>query len=155
MFYKIKIKKVLSFASALLIMLSTIAVNSQVVKATDVNEKIENINFDTVSPLYQYSDYPVLYLNFSNKKIVLKINISGKPGTKFKDGTITLSKYSNGKYVTVKKWTGLSSSNSMFTFSNNDISAVSNVKYKLELSITAYNSSNSEKMKSNKSAVCP
>lgn len=69
MFYKIKIKKVLSFASAFLIMLSTIAVNSQVVKATDVNEKIENINFDTVSPLYQYSDYPVLYLNFSNKKL--------------------------------------------------------------------------------------
>lgn len=69
MFYKIKIKKVLSFASAILIMLSTIAVNSQVVKATDVNEKIENINFDTVSPLYQNANNPVLFLDFSNKKL--------------------------------------------------------------------------------------
>ena len=121
----------------------------------EIPDPVENSGFSSVAPCWDNVKTPQLTLNFSNKKIVAKITLSGIAGTKYKYGTVLISKYSGGKYVPVKKWTGLSSARRNFVFSNSELSAVSGVKYKLSIKITAYTSSKSEVVTANKVATCP
>lgn len=155
MSYKITSKKFLSFIMTVLIALSMMIVQVGAVNAEESQEQIQNVNSGTVSPLWDNVTTPSLTLTFSNKKIYAKVNMTGIKGTKYKDGTVTISKYSGGKYVPVKKWTGLSSSSILFSFSNSELSATSGVKYKLSITVTAYTSSKSEVISLNKVATCP
>lgn len=155
MSYKITSKKFLSFVIAVLIALSMMVVHVGAVSAEEPQEQIQNVNSGTVSPLWQNVNVPNLILTFPNKKIYAKVSMAGINGTKYKNGTITISKYSGGKYVTVKKWTGLFSTRTSFLFSNSEFSATSGVKYKLSITITAYTSSKSEVIKTSKVATCP
>ena len=155
MSYKITSKKFLSFIMAVLIALSMMVVQVGAVSAEESQEQIQNANAGTVSPLWQNVNTPKIALTFSNKKIYAKVRLYGIEGAKYKNGTVTVSKYSGGKYVPVKKWTGLSSTSALFSFSNSELSATSGVKYKLSITITAYTSSKSEVISLSKVAICP
>lgn len=155
MSYKITSKKVLSFIMAVLIALSMLFVQVGAVDADETQEEIQNVNIGTVSPQWDNVGSSNLKLDLSKKTISLRVNLQSANSAKYKNGTVTISKYSGGKYVTVKKWTGLSSSSSIFLFSNNELSATSGVKYKLSVSITAYTSSKSEVVSLSKVATCP
>lgn len=155
MSYKITSKKFLSFIMAVLIALSMMIVQVGAVSAEESQEQIQNANAGTVSPLWQNVNTPKITLTFSNKKIYATIRLYGIVGTKYKNGTVTISKYSGGKYVTVKKWTGLSSTSALFSFSNSELSATSGVKYKVSITITAYTSSKSEVIQTSQVATCP
>lgn len=155
MSYKITSKKFLSFIMAVLIALSMMVVHVGAVSAEEPREQIQNANSGTVSPLWNNARLQKNELGFANGKIYAKIILSGIAGTKYKNGTVTISKYSGGKYVPVKKWTGLSSTSALFSFSNSELSATSGVKYKLAITITAYTSSKSEVIQTSKVATCP
>ncbi|MCM1269874.1 MAG: hypothetical protein NC122_00250 [Faecalibacterium sp.] len=155
MSYKITSKKVLSFIMAVLIALSMLFVQVGAVDADETQEEIQNVNIGTVSPQWDNVRSSYLKLDLSKKTISLRVNVQSANSAKYKNGTVTISKYSGGKYVTVKKWTGLSSSSSIFLFSNSELSATSGVKYKLSVSITAYTSSKSEVVSLSKVATCP
>ncbi len=155
MSYKITSKKFLSFIIAVLIALSVMSFPVGAVNEEENQVQVQNSNSGTVSPLWQNVNSSKLTLTFSNKKICAKVNMFGINGTKYKNGTVTISKYSGGKYVPVKKWTNLSSTSVLFIFSNNQLSATSGVKYKLSISITAYTSSKSEVINLSKVATCP
>ncbi len=117
--------------------------------------QLQSADTGTISPLWVNVGSLNLSLTFSDKKIYAKVILTAITGTKYKNGTVTLSKYSGGKYVPVKTWTGLSSSRTTFLFSNSDLTAVSGVKYKLSIKITAYTSSKSEVITGKKVATCP
>lgn len=155
MSYKITSKKFLSFIMAVLIALSMMIVQVGAVNEEEPQEQIQNVNFGTISPLWDNVSAPNLSIAFTNKKICAKIRLTGITGTKFKNGTVTISKYSGGKYVPIKQWTGLSSTRNTFIFSNSELSATSGVKYKLAITITAYTSSKSEVIQTSKVATCP
>lgn len=157
MSYKITRKKFLSFIMALLIALSLTVIQVGAVSEEEPPEQIQNTNagIGTVSPLWLNINDPKLTLTFLNNKIYARVNMTGVAGTKYKDGTVTISKYSGGKYVPIKKWTGLSSASTVFYFSNSELSATSGVKYKLSITITAYTSTKSEIVKTSKVATCP
>lgn len=156
MSYKHKSKKILSFIMAVLIALSVAIIQvGAVANKEEPPKQIPNANAGTISPLWENANTPSLALSFSNKKIGLSVRITGKSGTKFKNGTVTVSKYSGGKYVPIKTWTGLSSAGMIFSFSNSELSATSGVKYKLEITITAYTAAKSEVITVNKVATCP
>ena len=155
MSYKITSKKFLSFIMAVLIAFSMLIVQAGAVNEEESQQQFENANSSTVSLLSENVNAPNLTLTFSSKKICANVKLTGIKGVKFKNGTVTISKYSGGKYVPVKKWTRLSSTSNMFLFSNNELSATSGVKYKLSITITAYTASKSETISSNKVATCP
>lgn len=148
-------KKILSLFLAVLTAFSVFLLPTGAVEAEKNREPIQNSDFAIVSPIWENISKDNLVINFSNNKIYAKITLSGKSGVKYKDGTVLISKYSGGKYVPVKKWTGLSSARTNFVFSNSELSAVSGVKYKLSIKITAYTSSKSEVVTANKVATCP
>ncbi len=155
MSYKITSKKFLSFIMAVLIALSMMIIQVEAVNAEEYQEQIQNANLGTVSPLWTNVGNAYLKLDFNKKIISLRVMLQSANAAKYKNGTVTISKYSGGKYVPVKKWTGLSSSSSIFLFSNSELSATSGVKYKLSISITAYTSSKSEVISTSKVATCP
>ena len=155
MSYKVTIKKLLSLIMAVLIVLSMLVIQVGAIREEESHEQIKSINSSTASPLWDNVNTSNLALTFSNKKIYAKINMTGIKGTKYKNGTVIISKYNGSKYVPVKKWTGLSSTTNVFLFSNSELSAVSGVKYKLSITITAYTSSKSEVISLNKIATCP
>lgn len=155
MSYKITSKKFLSFLMALLIALSMMVINVGAVSAEKPQEKIQNTNSSVVSPLWNNARLQKSELGFANGKIYTKIILSGIAGTKYRNGTVTISKYNGERYVPVKKWTGLSSTSKIFLFINSELSAISGVKYKLSITITAYTSSKSEVIKTSKVAICP
>jgi len=155
MSYKITSKKFLSFIMAILIALSVLIVQAGAKDVVGNGSLIQAANSEEISPLWENVSTATLNIDFSNKKIGANITIRALKGTKYKNGTVTISKYSGSKYVPIKKWTGLSSSNSFFLFSNSELSAISGVKYKLSISITAYTSSKSEVINTSKVATCP
>lgn len=77
-------------------------------------------------------------------KISATITIAGKSGTKYKNGTIKIDRYTGSKWVNVKTWSNLSGSSAVYSFSTTTLTASSNTKYRLTVEITAYNSSSSE-----------
>lgn len=84
-------------------------------------------------------------LSFTNAgKISATITIAGKSGTKYKNGTIKIQRYSGSSWVNVKTWSNQTGSTAVFSFSNATLTALSNTKYRLTIQITAYNGSSSE-----------
>ena len=148
-------KKLFSILLAALTALSVFLFPVAAVEEEKIPDPVENSGFSSIEPCWDNVTRHNLSLTFSGKKINSKIVLNGKAGTKYKNGTVTVSKYSGGKYVPVKSWTGLSASRTLFTFSNSELSAVSGVKYKLSIKITAYTSSKSEVVTANKVATCP
>lgn len=148
-------KKLFSILLAALTALSVFLFPVAAVEEEKIPDPVESSGFSSIEPCWENVSKQSLSLTFSGKKIVAKIIFSGVVGTKYKNGTVTVSKYSGGKYVPVKSWTGLSASSALFTFSNSELSAVSGVKYKLSIKITAYTSSKSEVVTTNKVATCP
>ena len=155
MSYKVTSKKFLSLIMVFLIVLSMSVFQVGAISAEKSQKQIQVANSDTVSPLWQNVNTPKITLTFSDNKIYASIRLYGIDGAKYKDGTVKILKYSDGKYVTVKKWTGLSSTSKTFKFINSDLTATSGVKYKLSITITAYTSSKSEVISLNKVATCP
>lgn len=148
-------RKIFSLFLAILTALMIFILPVGAVEEETIPEPVESSDFSIIAPYWDNVKTPHLTLTFSNKKIVAKITLSGIAGTKYKNGTVTVSKYSGGKYVPVKTWTGLSSTRASFVFSNSELSAVSGVKYKLSIKITAYTSSKSEVVTANQVATCP
>ncbi len=148
-------KKLFSILLAALTALSVFLFPVAAVEEEKIPDPVENSGFSSIEPCWDNVKTPQLTLNFSNNKIYAKITLSGNSGVKYKYGTVLISKYSGGKYVPVKKWTGLSSARTNFVFSNSELTAVSGVKYKLSIKITAYTSSKSEVVTANKVATCP
>lgn len=83
-------------------------------------------------------------LSFSNGKIVGTIRLYGNVGTKYKNGTIKIDRYTGSSWVNVKTWSNQSATTKNFNFSTNTLSAVSGAKYRLTIEITAYNGSSFE-----------
>ncbi len=147
-------RRILSLVS-LCFIVSILTFHVAAANVTDSQTQFQSTNLDVISPLWNNVSKSNLNLTFSNKKIYAKITLNGIKGTKYKNGTVTVSKYSGGKYVPIKTWTKLSSSNLLFLFSNSDLTATSGVKYKLSIKITAYTSTNSEEISLSKVATCP
>ena len=148
-------KRVLSLLISILIALSAFVLPIGAVEAEDNIGLIQSSDSGIVSPQWINVNAPSMSLYFSGGKIYAQVLITGISGTKYKNGTVTLSKFSGGKEVPLEKWTGLSSSRTTFLFSNSDHTAVSGVKYKIAIKITAYTSKNSEVINISKTATCP
>lgn len=134
-----KIKKVISFAMALLVLFSTIIISSNAIGT----EIVGYSNYDDqISLCWNNVVSSTVTLGFTDEgKIEGVIRIFGSVGTKYKDGTIKIDRYTGSSWVNVKTWSNQSATTKNFNFTTNTLSAVSGVKYRLTIEITAYNGS--------------
>lgn len=107
----------------------------------------KSVNYDDqIAPCWNNVMTTTLSLGFSEdqSKIEAVIVLCGTSGTKYKNGTIKIDRYNGSSWVNVKTWTNKAGSSSVFSFSSTTLTALSNVKYRLTIEITAYNGSSSE-----------
>lgn len=155
MYSTIKSKKCQSFIIVLVITFLIVNIDVGAFNAERRLIQTPDKKSEIVSPLWDNVNTSTLSLDFSDDKINIYVRLLGIVGTKYKNGTVTIYKHIGGEYVRVKSWTGISSANKKFVFSNSELDATSGVKYKLSIKITAYTSSNSEVVKANKVSTCP
>lgn len=106
------------------------------------SEQSRNANYDDqIALCWNNVISSYLNLNFSGGKIVGSIQLVGSAGTKYKNGTIKIDRYTGSSWVNVKTWSNQSATTKNFNFSTNTLSAVSGAKYRLTIEITAYNGS--------------
>ena len=91
---------------------------------------------DIVSPMYDNVSGVSISLSKANGKIVISIKVTGKTGTTFSNGSVRLFKTSGSNTGLVTRWDRLSSSSSVFTFTDNSMTAESG-SYKVNFSIKA------------------
>lgn len=91
---------------------------------------------DIVSPMYDNVSGVSISLSKANGKIVISIKVTGKTGTTFSNGSVRLFKTSGSNTGLVARWDRLSSSSSVFTFTDNSMTAESG-SYKVNFSIKA------------------
>lgn len=110
-----------------------------------INAKSVNYD-DQIAPCWNNVMTTTLVLGFSDdqSKIEAVIRLCGVSGTKYKNGTIKIDRYTGSSWVNVKTWSNQSGSSSVFSFSSTTLTAISNAKYRLTIEITAYNGSSSE-----------
>ncbi len=110
-----------------------------------INAKSVNYD-DQIAPCWNNVMTTTLVLGFSDdqSKIEAVIRLCGVSGTKYKNGTIKIDRYTGSSWVNVKTWSNQSGSSSVFYFTSTTLTALSNVKYRLTIEITAYNGSSSE-----------
>lgn len=115
------------------------------VSAEDVVNICASNYDDEISLCWDNVNLTSTTLDFTDDgKIEAKIRIHGTTGTKYKNGTIKIQRYTGSSWVNVKTWSNQASSSSLFTFSSTTLTALSNTKYRLSIEITAYNGSSSE-----------
>ena len=131
-------KRIIAIVSVVLLMISF---NAVIVSAIDLDEPVEEEG--DISE-YETVVNHVFHLYSTGTKANITIRIDGKSGVKFKNGTLKLYKYVNSSWTTVKTWSNLSSSTSIFMFNDNSVTIQSGSLYKAKLTITAYNSSTNE-----------
>lgn len=95
-----------------------------------------NTNQTLVQPRYTNASSVSVKLSKSNGKIVIKITVVGYSGTTFSNGNVSLYKTSGSNTGLVKSWTRLSSSSSIYIFSDNSTTAESG-SYTVYFSIKA------------------
>lgn len=136
-----KIKRTISLMMIILTLFLMFSVN---VNAQEKNTR--NVNYDDqISLCWNNVISTSLNLGFSSTgKINASVRMIGSTGTKYKNGTIKIDRYTGSKWVNVKTWSSQASSSSVFSFSSTTLTALSNTKYRLTIEITAYNGSSSE-----------
>ncbi len=107
---------------------------------------MRTINYDDqISLCWENVSSTTCVLSFTDAgKIYANIKIVGKSGTKYKNGTIKIDRYTGSSWVNVKTWSNQSGTSPIFSFSSTTLTALSNTKYRLTIQITAYNGSSSE-----------
>ncbi len=105
-----------------------------------------NVNYDDQIDLcWENLISSSLSLDFTSSNIIEgSVSLIGKSGTKYKNGTIKIDRYTGTSWVNVKTWSNQSSSTRTFTFMTNTLTALSNTKYRLTIEMTVYNGSSSE-----------
>ena len=91
---------------------------------------------DIVSPMYDNVNGVSIDLSKSNGKLVITIRVTGKSGTTFSNGSVRLFKTSGSDTGIITRWDRLSSSSSIFIFTDNSITATSD-SYQVNFSIKA------------------
>lgn len=115
------------------------------VSAEDMVDVCASNYDDEISLCWDNVNLTSITLDFTdNGKIEAKIRIYGTTGTKYKNGTIKIQRYTGSSWVNVKTWSNQVGSSSVFSFSSTTLTALSNTKYRLTIEITAYNGSSSE-----------
>ena len=104
-----------------------------------------------IEPLWTNAASASLAINFENEDILITATITGRTGTTYKNGIITLEKVSGSSTVKIQEWTGLSSNSSIFQFRNQSIEKNKGT-YRLTLRITAVRNGVSETITINKDA---
>lgn len=117
--------------------------------------EMRNVNYDDQIDLcWDNLISSSLSLGFnSSNKIEGSISLIGQSGTKYKNGTIKIDRYTGTSWVNVKTWSNQSSATRTFTFTTNTLTALSNTKYRLTIEITAYNGSTSEVLNFSKTST--
>lgn len=135
------LQKSISVVLAILTVFSLLPFN---VFAEDSSQ--ENTNYDDqIALCWENVISSTCKLSFTSAgKISAVINVFGKSGTKYKNGTIKIDRYTGSSWVNVQTWSNQSGSSSVFSFSSTTLTALSNTKYRLTIEITAYNGSSSE-----------
>ena len=133
-------KKTTSIIMSILILSSCLSIG---VVATPV---VCNVNYDDQIDLcWENLISSSLSLDFTSSNIIEgSVSLIGKAGTKYKNGTIKIDRYTGTSWVNVKTWSNRSSSTQTFTFITNTLTALRNTKYRLTIEITVYNGSSSE-----------
>lgn len=127
--------------SLVLVILTIFTMVNFTVCATE-SKQPRNTNYDDqIALCWNNVISSYLNLNFSGGKIVGSIQLVGSAGTKYKNGTIKIDRYTGSSWVNVKTWSNQSATTKNFNFSTNTLSAVSGAKYRLTIEITAYNGS--------------
>ena len=91
---------------------------------------------DIVSPMYTNVQSVKVELTKSNGKVVITIKVTGYSDTTFSNGSVRLFKTSGSNTGLVTRWDRLSSSSSVFTFTDNSTTAESG-SYQVNFSIKA------------------
>ena len=95
---------------------------------------------DIALPMYDNVSSVSIDLSKSNGKVVITIRVTGKTGTTFSNGSVRLLKTSGSNTGIVARWDRLSSSSSVFTFTDNSTTAESG-SYQVNFSIKAVRNS--------------
>ena len=91
---------------------------------------------DIVSPMYTNVQSVKVEVTKSSSKVVITIKVTGYSGTTFSNGSVRLLKTSGSNTGLVTRWDRLSSSSSVFTFTDNSTTAESG-SYQVNFSIKA------------------
>lgn len=135
------LKSTQKIISIVLVIFSIFTMVNFTVCATE-SKQSRNANYDDqIALCWNNVISSYLNLNFSGGKIVGSIQLVGSAGTKYKNGTIKIDRYTGSSWVNVKTWSNQSATTKNFNFSTNTLSAVSGAKYRLTIEITAYNGS--------------
>lgn len=134
-------QKVMSVVFVIITMFSVFTIDSFA-----INPLQRDMNYDDqISLCWNNVNSSTITLGFTDdEKIEAKIHLYGTTGTKYKNGTIKIQRYTGTSWMTVKTWSNQAGSSSVFSFSNTTLTALRNAKYKLSIEITAYNGSSSE-----------
>ncbi len=142
-------KKITSIIMSILILSSILSFGAV------ATPEMHNVNYDDQIDLcWDNLISSSLSLGFnSSNKIEGSISLIGQSGTKYKNGTIKIDRYTGTSWVNVKTWSNQSSTTRTFTFTTNTLTALSNTKYRLTIEITAYNGSTSEVLSFSKTST--
>ena len=137
------------------VVLTTVTVVTILLFSINTNPIVKAINYDDqIALCWDNVTSSLVNLGFSStNKIEGSVRIKGKSGTKYKNGTIKIDRYTGSKWVNVKTWSNLSGSSAVYSFSTTTLTASSNTKYRLTVEITAYNGSSSEVISQSKTST--
>lgn len=137
------------------VVLTTVTVVTILLFSINTNPIVKAINYDDqIALCWDNVTSSLVNLGFSStNKIEGSVRIIGKSGTKYKNGTIKIDRYTGSKWVNVKTWSNLSGSSAVYSFSTTTLTASSNTKYRLTVEITAYNGSSSEVISQSKTST--
>ena len=105
-----------------------------------------------IQPQWQNVTNMVLILTLDNPEIYLKVTVTGLLGTTYQNGTVVLEKISGSNCGIVKRWSGISSSSNILTFTDNSATRTSGT-YKLTFTATAIRNGISETVSKSKEAT--
>lgn len=105
------------------------------------------------SPQWNNADSVSSSIEFGTGSIQCKVNISGKSGTTFYNGTIVLEKVTGSDTGIVATWTNQSSSTNLFIFDETVYVAPTSGRYKLTINIWTVRNGVTEKINASTSKL--
>lgn len=105
------------------------------------------------SPQWNNADSFSPSIEFGTGSIQCKVNISGKSGTTFYNGTVVLEKVTGVNSGVIATWTNLSSSSSLFIFDETVYVTPTSGRYKLTINIWTVRNGVTEKINASTSKL--